>query len=98
MAQLSSVLITQCVHDAPIDPQWKDATINEMTALHKNKTSELVKLPKEKRTVGCKWVYNVKRKLEESLERHKARLVANGCSHTTGLTIKRHLLKWIRNS
>lgn len=82
MSQLSSVLITQCVHDAPIDPKWKDATIEEMTALHKNKTSELVELPKEKRTVGCKWVYNVKRKLEQSLERYKARLVANGFIHT----------------
>jgi len=36
----------------------------EMTALHKKNTWELVELPKGKEIVGCKWVYTVKHKAD----------------------------------
>ena len=32
----------------------------EMEALQKNSTWELVPLPEEKKTVGCRWIYTVK--------------------------------------
>ena len=34
--------------------------VDEMSALHKNGTWELVSLPAGKSTVGCRWVYAVK--------------------------------------
>ena len=49
-----------------------------MEALEKNKTWELVDLIVGKRLVGCKWVYIVKYRVDETLERYKARLVAKG--------------------
>lgn len=37
------------------DPKWKAAMLEEMNALEKNKTWELVELPSGKEAVGCKW-------------------------------------------
>ena len=48
----------------------------EMEALEKNSTWELVSLPKRKRPVGCKWVYTAKLKVDGCIDRYKARLVA----------------------
>lgn len=47
----------------------------EMRALKRNKTWELVDLSKGKKLVGCRWVFTVKYKFDGSVERHKARLV-----------------------
>ncbi|CAL8106086.1 unnamed protein product [Prunus armeniaca] len=47
----------------------------EMRALQKNVTCELVTLTHGKKTVGCRWIYTVKLKANGSIERYKARLV-----------------------
>ena len=57
----------------------------EMSALKKNQTWELVDLPSEKKVVGCKWVFSVKYKSDRSLERYKARLEAKGYTQTYGV-------------
>ena len=56
-----------------------------MNALERNQTWEIVELPKEKKTVGCKWVYALKYKTDGSLERYKSRLVAKGFTQTFGI-------------
>ena len=50
--------------------------IEEIKALHKNHTWELVELPSGKKTVGCRWIFTVKHNADGSIERYKARLVA----------------------
>jgi len=51
----------------------------EMCSLHKNDTWELTELPKEKRTICCRWVYIKKhRSLKEDIVRYKGRVVAKG--------------------
>jgi hypothetical protein len=57
----------------------------EMEALHKNKTWDLVKLPNGKKVVGCKWVFTIKHKADGSVERYKAKLVAKGFTQTYGI-------------
>ncbi|KAL5833166.1 hypothetical protein ACOSQ3_016840 [Xanthoceras sorbifolium] len=57
----------------------------EMKALEKNKTWDLVKLPKGKKPVECKWVFTVKYKSDGTLERYKARLVATCYTQTYGI-------------
>ena len=52
--------------------------VEEMEALQKNSTWDLVELLEGKKTVGCKWVFTVKHKADGSVERYKARLVAKG--------------------
>lgn len=50
----------------------------EMKALEKNGTWELVDLPLGKPPVGCKWVYTVKFKADGSIYKYKAKLVSKG--------------------
>jgi hypothetical protein len=54
----------------------------EMNALERNQTWEIVELPKEKKTLRCKWVYALKYKADGSLERYRAMLVAKGFTQT----------------
>ena len=49
----------------------------KINALESNNTS-LTSLPPHKRAIGCKWVYRVKYKVDGSMERYKAWLVAKG--------------------
>ena len=57
----------------------------EMDTLEKNKTWEVVDLPRENKPVGCKWVFSVKYKADGSLERYKAILAAKGYTQTYGV-------------
>jgi hypothetical protein len=56
-----------------------------MEALLKNETWTLVLLPKGNKTVGCKWVFSIKHKVNGSIDRYKARLVAKRYTQTYGI-------------
>eukprot|EP01018_Ginkgo_biloba_P000406 Gb_07443 [translate_table: standard] len=64
---------------------WIDAMNEEMEAIHRNNTWELVQLPKDKHVIGVKWIYKVKYHADGSVERHKAKLVAKGFAQTLGV-------------
>ena len=64
---------------------WREAMHEEMKALLQNNTWEIVDLPKGKTPVGCRWVFSLKCKSDGSLDRHKARLVAQGYTQTYGI-------------
>ncbi|GMY34470.1 aldose 1-epimerase family protein [Fagus crenata] len=72
--QLSFVSIPKNLQDALNNPRWKAAMVEEIEALQKNSTWKLVKLPKDKKTVGY-----------GSIERFKERLVAKGYTQTYGI-------------
>ncbi|KAG8474857.1 hypothetical protein CXB51_031589 [Gossypium anomalum] len=66
--------------------KWMFAMQEEMESLHKNRTWDLVKLPKGKKTVHCKWVFKKKEETPGVEEpRYKARLVAKGYSQIPGV-------------
>lgn len=65
--------------------EWVQAMEEEMAALIRNRTWELVPKPTGVKPISCKWVYKVKRKVNGSIERFKARLVARGFSQQIGL-------------
>jgi hypothetical protein len=75
---LSSVSTLDNLQNALGNPKWKSAMVEEMEALQKNSTWDLVELLEGKKTVGCKWVFTVKHKADGSMEKYKARLVAKG--------------------
>lgn len=85
LTSLNTLSIPKTVSEALDDENWKNAMRVEMEALEKNKTWDLVKLPKGKKPVGCRWVFTVKYKSDGSLERYKARLVAKGYTQTYGI-------------
>ena len=60
--------------------KWKKAMEDEIKSINQNKTWDLVKLPKNKRAIGCKWVYKLKRDDNGQVCSYKARLVAQGFS------------------
>lgn len=51
----------------------------ELESLHKNKTWDLVELPKDKSAVGCKWIFQRREALsEKDEEKFKAQLLVKG--------------------
>ena len=85
VASLSNTTIPRNIHEALESNEWKKVVQEEMAALTKNNTWKLVPRPKDKRTVGCKWVFTVKYKVDGSVDRYKARLVAKGFTQTYGV-------------
>jgi hypothetical protein len=57
----------------------------ELDALAKNGTWKLVELQPHTKSIGCRWVYKVKRKADDTIERYKARLVAKGYNQVEGI-------------
>jgi hypothetical protein len=57
----------------------------EMVALDVNATWELVAILKDKKVIGCKWVYKVKHNVDGSMNRYKIRLVAKCYAQTYGI-------------
>ena len=50
----------------------------ELDALHKNHTWDMIGLPHCQSIIGCRWVYKIKTKTDGSVKRYKAHLVAKG--------------------
>lgn len=59
-------------------PQWHATMQEEIDALHSNKMWVLVPRPPGVNIVGSKWIFRTKFHSDGSIERHKARLVAQG--------------------
>ena len=55
---------------------------DEIGALERNETLEIVERPKDKKAVGCRWIYIVKYQADCILDWYKARLVAKGYTQT----------------
>jgi hypothetical protein len=85
ISSLSSVTIPKSPQEALSHPGWRQAMIDEMTALESNQTWTLVPPPSGKSIVGCRWVYTVKVGPDGRIDRLKARLVAKGYTQVFGL-------------
>ena len=68
----------------PDETQWLSAMEKEMESLHTNNVWDLVELPKGQKAIGSKWVFKLKTGADGLVERHKARLVAQGFSQKFG--------------
>ena len=49
------------------NPLWQQAMTDELQALEKTHTWDLVDLPHDKSAIGCKWVYKIKTKSDGSI-------------------------------
>jgi hypothetical protein len=72
---------SQAMHSA----EWCEAMAKEIQALESNNTWVVCPLQEGKSAIGCKWVYKIKYHSDGTIERHKARLVANGYTQVQGI-------------
>eukprot|EP00253_Pinus_taeda_P020597 PITA_20597 len=72
------------IEEAIKDKKWIEAMDEEINAIERNKTWDLVELPKGKEVIRVKWVYKTKSNAEGKIERHKARLVVKGYKQQYG--------------
>ncbi|KAJ0872693.1 putative RNA-directed DNA polymerase [Helianthus annuus] len=82
---LSKAVEPKNFNEAVRDPNWVSAMNDEIQALHRNHTWDIVDRPKNRSIVGCKWIYKIKYKSNGEIERFKARLVAKGFSQKEGI-------------
>jgi hypothetical protein len=76
---------------------YYQAALKEIDSLLENKTWEVKPLPPGRKAIGCRWVLLIKHKAGGSVDRYKARLVAQGFSQRPGLDFKEThaaTLKW----
>ena len=68
----------------PDKEKWEVAMNTEMASLKENNVWDLVEPPVGQKIVGCKWVYKIKTGADGSVQRYKARLVAQGFTQKYG--------------
>jgi hypothetical protein len=81
---LSVALEPTSYRDAERHPEWQLAIAEEIAALERTSTWDLISPPPGVRPITCKWVYKIKTRSDGSLERYKARLVARGFQQKQG--------------
>ncbi|KAG7594818.1 Reverse transcriptase RNA-dependent DNA polymerase [Arabidopsis thaliana x Arabidopsis arenosa] len=65
--------------------KWTNAANEELQTLELNNTWVVETLPEGKNVVGCKWVFTIKYNPDGTVERYKARLVAQGFTQQEGI-------------
>jgi hypothetical protein len=70
---------------SPDFEKWKEAELYELEMINRLGTCKLVKLPKGRKPVGCKWVYRIKRDNLGNISIYRARIVAQGFSQRPGI-------------
>ena len=66
-------------------PCWKEAMDHEMEALEHAGTWTIVKWVLNTNVVSCKWVFKLKQQADGSIDKYKARLVAQGFTQIPGV-------------
>jgi len=85
LSSISSVTIPKSVRDALAHPGWRQAILDELSALHNSGICELVPLLSGKSIVGCRWIFAIKVGPDGTIYRLKAHLVAKGYTQIFGL-------------
>ena len=67
---------------------WFNVMKDEMNSKASNGVWDLVKLPNGAKTIGCKWVYKIKKDSLGNIERYKTRLVAKEFTQKEGIDYK----------
>ncbi|KAL0293767.1 UNVERIFIED_CONTAM: Retrovirus-related Pol polyprotein from transposon RE1 [Sesamum angustifolium] len=75
VALLSSLQEPRTYYQASKDDKWVEAMNQELTALEKNDTWDLVELPPGKKAIGSRWVLKLKLNPDESIADHREHLI-----------------------
>lgn len=64
--------------------KWKEAIYDEIGSHSKNETGEVVKRPNDKIILDSRWIFQVKKNLDGSVNKFKARFVTRGFNQIYG--------------
>ncbi|GJY00178.1 zinc finger, CCHC-type containing protein [Tanacetum coccineum] len=64
---------------------WKEAINDEIGSIMENNTRVLSDLPPGYKPLGCKWIFKRKMKVDETIDKFKARLVIQGFRQKEGI-------------
>jgi len=78
ISSFSSISLPKTITNALSHLGWQDAKVEEIFALHSNRTWNLVPLRQGKSTIGCHWVFTITVGLDGHIDRPKARLTIKG--------------------
>ena len=67
------------------DIAWVDTMVEEYDSIVRNSAWEIVLRPEGKSVVDSRWIYKVKQAADGSVEKYKARFVAQGFSQIEGI-------------
>ena len=67
--------------------KWKQAMEKEFDALIKNKHWTLISPPSDRKRIGCKWIFRVKRNVDGFVAWYKTRLMAKGYNQLVGFDL-----------
>ena len=100
MALMSKCIMTEpsSFQEAVQDPTWVDAMVEEYDSIVRNSAWEIVPRPVGKLVVGSRWIYKVKQVVDGSVEKYKARFVAQGFSQIEGIDYDETFAHVSRNS
>jgi hypothetical protein len=85
---LPNAIEPNCMSQALGDLWWRQAMFAELTALMRHSIWTLVPPSKHCLPIGCKWVFQVKRNADGTIDHFKARLVAKEFNQRPGLDYK----------
>lgn len=85
VANTSQISVPYNFAQAVKNPNWCNAVKAGIEVLKANNTWELVPLPLNQHIIDCIWLFKVKYNLDGSVERYKARLVANRFTQEFGM-------------
>lgn len=69
----------------PNAEDWKLAVADELNMLEKRKAFKIVSRPKNKKTLGCRWIFKLKKDFQGEVKRFRARIVAQGFGQIPGI-------------
>lgn len=70
---------------SPESHEWKRAMVDELKSIIKNDTWNLVKRPEDSTVIGCRMILRNKLNPDGTIQRRKARLVAQGFNQQPGI-------------
>ena len=92
-------LVGECVETEPSSfeeavqqPIWVDAMVEEYDSIVRNSVWDVVPRLENKYVVSSRWLYKVKKAVDGSVEKHKARLFPMVSHKSRGSTMMRLLL------
>ena len=74
-----------CFEEAIKQKERADTMVEEYQSIMNNDVWETVPRPKDKSVVSSKWIFKIKHLADGSIEKYKARFVAQGFSRKEGI-------------